>query len=71
MSTVPLTSADVPAPATEECSVLLDDEMRRLAEQDDCVVERQSAALGIFCGVILGAALWAGCILAGIAMIRR
>lgn len=68
MSTAPLLSAHRRPPGDDEGSIFLDD---KTPEQGDFGLDRRGAARGTAHAILLGAAIWAGCILAGIALVKR
>ena len=73
MSTAPLLrSTYSPADQSDLSLDICDSDkaILELANQDECVVNRRSAARGIVAGITLGAVLWAGLILAGAALIK-
>jgi len=66
MSTIPtLQSIETPVPGSAD-----EMELQR-ANQDECVVSRLGAARGMMGGMVVGALLWIGLILAGAALIHR
>lgn len=66
MSTIPtLQSIETPVPGPA------DETVPQLVNQDECVVRRLGAARGTIGGMVVGALLWAGLILAGAALIHR
>ncbi|GEM_PF-2593979 len=72
MSTVQvLPQPSAPEPARGPSPEFTIEEMRRLAEQDDCIVNRQGGPQALIRGICLGIVLWAGCILAFVAMFRH
>lgn len=72
MSTAPsLVHTEVPGlPAIDELPAP-DEARRQFTDQDERVVNRLGAARGMISGIIVGAALWAGLILAGATLIHK
>ena len=71
MSTVPLLpAAPGVAQRAEEEAAHLDRLTLQLANQDECVVDHLGGVRGVLAGIILGAALWIGLIVAGAALIK-
>ena len=61
----------MPAQSASPEAQAADEAMLQLANQDECVVNRLGAARGALGGIIVGAALWGGLILASAALIRK